>query len=188
MSQTYKRLYALGAEFDSPATVFNAAEKVRDAGYTVWDTHSPFPIHGMDRAMGMRKSWLSAFVFVCGVTGFFTGLSLVAITSFGIYPVIVHGKPDNWSDGLRALQFFFPVMYELTILFSAFGAVFGMIIRNGLPRLHHPIFNWSRFAKASDDKFFIVIESRDPNFSETKTKSLLESIGGKHITPVYDQD
>lgn len=186
--QSYKRLYALGAEFDSAASIYHAAEKVRDAGYTVWDTHSPFPIHGMDRAMGMSKSWLSAFVFVCGVAGFITGLALVAITSFGIYPTIVHGKPDNWSDGLRSLQFFFPVMYELTILFSAFGAVFGMIIRNGLPRFHHPIFNWSRFAKATDDKFFLVIESRDPNFSETKTKALLESVGGKHITPVYDQE
>src|SRR6187401_1690421 len=93
MSQTYKRLYALGAEFDSTASVFNAAEKVRDAGYTVWDTHSPFPIHGMDHAMGMKKSWLSAFVFICGITGFLTGLALVTITSFGIYPTIVHGKP-----------------------------------------------------------------------------------------------
>jgi hypothetical protein len=188
MSQTYKRLHALGAEFDSAADVYEAAEKVRDAGYTVWDAHSPFPIHGMDHAMGLKKSWLSAFVFVCGVAGFLTGLALVTITSFGIYPINVNGKPTNWTDGIRALQFFFPVMYELTILFSAFGAVFGMIIRNGLPRFHHPLFNWSRFSKVTDDKFFIVIESRDPNFSEAKTTALLESVGGKHITPVYDQD
>lgn len=184
----FKKLFALGAEFNSATAIYNAAEKVRDAGYTVWDCHSPFPIHGMDKAMGMKKSWLSAFVFVCGVTGFLTGLGLVTITSFGIYPTIVNGKPNDWEHGLRALQFFFPVMYELTILFSAFGAVFGMIIRNGLPRLHHPLFNWSRFGKVTDDKFFLVIESRDPQFSETKTKALLETLGGAHITPVYDQE
>jgi hypothetical protein len=186
MSQSYKRLFAIGAEFDSVQDIYHAAEKVRDAGYTIWDCHSPFPIHGMDKAMGMKKSWLSAFVFVCGVIGFFTGLFLVSFTSFALYPTIVNGKPNDWTDGMRALQFFFPVMYELTILFSAFGATFGMILRNGLPRLHHPIFNWSRFAKVSDDKFFIVIESRDPNFSETKTKALLDEIGGKHITPIHD--
>ncbi len=183
-----KRIFALGAEFNSAADIYNAAEKVRDAGYTVWDCHTPFPVHGMDNAMGMKKSWLSAFVFLCGVTGFLTGLGLVTITSFGLYPTIVNGKPNDWEHGLRALQFFFPVMYELTILFSAFGAVIGMIIRNGLPRLHHPLFNWSRFAKVTDDKFFLIIESRDPQFSETKTKALLETVGGAHITPVYAQE
>ena len=183
-----KRIFALGAEFNTAADIYNAAEKVRDAGYTVWDCHTPFPVHGMDNAMGMKKSWLSAFVFLCGVTGFLTGLGLVTITSYGLYPTIVNGKPNDWEHGLRALQFFFPVMYELTILFSTFGAVIGMIIRNGLPRLHHPLFNWSRFAKATDDKFFLIIESRDPQFSETKTKALLETVGGAHITPVYAQE
>jgi hypothetical protein len=188
MSQSFKRLFAVGAEFDSAASLYHAAEKVRDAGYTIWDCHSPFPIHGLDKAMGMTKSWLSAFVFLCGFIGFLTGLGLVTITSFGMYPIIVHGKPINWTDGLRALQFFFPVIYELTILLSAFGATFGMILRNGLPRLHHPLFNWSRFSKVSDDKFFIVIESRDPLFSEAKTKGLLEQAGGKHVSEVFDQE
>ena len=183
-----KRLFAIGAEFDSVQALYHAAEKVRDAGYTAWDCHSPFPIHGLDKAMGMKKSWLSAFVFCCGFCGFLTGLGLVTITSFGIYPIIVNGKPINWSDGIRALQFFFPVMYELTILFSAFGATFGMILRNGLPRLHHPIFNWSRFAKVTDDKFFIVIEARDPIFADAKAKALLGEIGGKHVTEVFDHD
>ncbi len=184
----YKRLYALAAEFDTPTEIYEAAQQVRDRGFSAWDCHSPFPIHGMDAAMGMRKSWLSAFVFICGVTGFLTGLGLVTITRFGIYPVIVNGKPTDWSHGIRALQFFFPVMYELTILFSAFGATFGMILRNGLPRLNHPLFNWSRFNKASDDKFFLVIEARDPLFSDTKTKALLAEVGGKHITEVFDRD
>ena len=184
---TQNRLFAIGAEFDSAADIYHAAEKFRDAGYTAWDCHTPFPVHGMDKAMGMKKSWLSAFVFVCGLTGFFTGLGLVTITSFGIYPIIVNGKPIDWSHGVRALQFFFPVMYELTILFAAFGATFGMILRNGLPRFHHPLFNWSRFAKVSDDKFFLIVEARDPLFSDVKTKALLGEVGGKHVTEVFDQ-
>jgi hypothetical protein len=188
MAESFKRLFAMGAEFDSAASLYHAAEKVRDAGYTAWDCHSPFPVHGLDKAMGMKKSWLSAFIFVCGLTGLLTGLGLVTITSYGIYPIIVNGKPIDWSHGLRSLQFFFPVMYEMTILFSAFGATFGMILRNGLPRFHHPLFNWSRFSKVTDDKFFIIIESRDPLYSDTKTKGLLESVGGKHVTEVFDRD
>lgn len=188
MAESYKRLHAIGAEFDTTSAIYHAAEKVRDAGYTIWDCHTPFPVHGMDKAMGMKKSWLSAFIFVCGLTGFLTGLLLVTVTSFGIYPINVNGKPTDWMHGLGALQFFFPVIYELTILFSAFGAVFGMLIRNGLPKLNHPLFNWSRFAKSTDDKFFIIIESSDPLFSETKTKVFLDSLGGKHITPVFDHE
>ena len=132
MATEQKIVYGMAAEFSSAAALYHAAERVRDAGFKNWDVHSPYPIHGMDKAMGMRKSWLSAFIFCCGLTGFITGLLLVTVTSYVLYATIVNGKPNDWSHGMGALQFFFPVMYELTILFSAFGAVFGMIIRNGL--------------------------------------------------------
>lgn len=184
----HRKVFAIGAEFNSAADLYHAAEKVRDAGYSKWDCHTPFPVHGLDKAMGMSKSWLSAFVFMCGVTGFITGLLLVTVTSFGLYPIIVNGKPIDWWPGLASLQFMFPPIYELTILFSAFGATFGMILRNGLPRFNHPVFNWSRFAKVTDDKFFIIIEQKDVKFSETKTKALLEEIGGQHISLIHEEE
>jgi hypothetical protein len=178
----YRKVYGLGCEFDSAASLMHAAEKIRDAGFTKWDVHTPFPVHGMDKAMGLGKSWLSAPVFIGGSTGFLTAILLTCIPSFGLYPLIVHGKPYDW----RTLPAFFPIMFELTVLFSAFTTIFSLLIMNQLPKWYHPVFNWERFAKVTDDGFFLVIEARDPKFSETKTRSLLEEIGGQHVTLIHD--
>lgn len=177
-----RKIYGIAAEFDSPAELMAAAEKVRDAGFSKWDVHSPFPIHGMDAAMGLGKSWLSAPVFIGGLTGFITAVGLTCIPSFLIYPMIVHGKPVD----IYTIPAFLPILFELTVLFSAFSAVFSILIMNRLPQWYHPLFNWDRFARVTDDKFFIAIEARDPQFSETRTRALLESIGGKHVTLVHD--
>ena len=109
-----------------------------------------------------------------------------AILTFGpswlIYPLVVHGKPFDW----RTVPAFFPIMFELTVLFSAFSAFFAMLIMNGLPRWYHPIFNWKRFERATNDGFFLVIEARDPRFTETEALQLLEQSGGQHITVVHE--
>jgi hypothetical protein len=178
----YRKVYGLGAEFDSAASLMHAAEKIRDAGFTKWDVHTPFPVHGMDKAMGLGKSWLSAPVFIGGSTGLLTAVLLCCIPSFGIYPLIVHGKPYDW----RTLPAFMPIFFELTVLFSAFTTVFALLIMNQLPKWYHPVFNWERFKRVTDDGFFIVIESRDPKFSESKTRELLEGIGGAHVTLIHD--
>jgi Protein of unknown function (DUF3341) len=178
----YRKVYGLGAEFDTTAELMTAAEKVRDAGFKRWDVHTPFPVHGMDAAMGLGKSWLSGAVLCGGITGLLTAACLTFIPSWGIYPLIVHGKPFDW----RTVPAFFPIFFELTILFSAFTTVFALLLMNQLPKWYHPVFNWERFKRATDDGFFVVIEARDPKFSETKTRELLESIGGKHVTLIHD--
>ena len=178
----YRKIYGLGAEFDSAADLMRAAEKLRDAGFKKWDVHTPFPVHGMDKAMGLGKSWLSAPVLIGGITGLLTAVCLTCIPSFSLYPLIVHGKPHDW----RTLPAFFPIFFELTVLFSAFTTVFSLLIMSQLPRWYHPVFNWERFSRVSDDGFFAVIEARDPKFSETKTRALLEEIGGKHVTLIHD--
>jgi len=178
----YRKVYGLGAEFASPADLMHAAEKVRDAGLTRWDVHTPFPVHGMDKAMGLGKSWLSAPAFIGGVTGLLTAVLLTCIPSFGIYPMIVHGKPYDW----RTLPAFFPIVFELTVLFSAFATVISILVMNQLPKWYHPVFNWERFTRVTDDGFFIVIEARDPKFSESKTREMLEAIGGRHVTLIHD--
>jgi len=175
------KAFGLAAEFDSASELYHAAEKIRDAGYKKFDVFSPFPIHGMDDAMGLKRSLLGKLIFFGGLTGFLTGVGLTFIPSSIIYPLIVAGKPTN----LYTVPAFFPIMFELTILFSAFTAVFGMLIMNGLPRLHHPMFNWDRFKKVSDDKFFCVIETRDAKFAERDVKDFLESLGGQNITRVH---
>lgn len=178
----YRKVYGLGAEFDSAAEVLHAAEKVREAGFRRWDVHTPFPVHGMDQAMGLSKSWLSAPVLIGGTTGFITAGLLTLIPSVGLYPVIVHGKPYNFFT----VPAFFPIFFELTVLFSAFTAVFCILIMNRLPQWYHPVFNWERFKRVTDDGFFIVIEARDPKFNEGKSREFLESIGGKHVTLIHD--
>ena len=181
---TTGKLYAVAAELPSAAALFEAAEKTRDAGYKRWDVYSPFPIHGMDDAMGLGKSVVSYIVLFCGLSGTATALLLELGSALYLYPLIVQGKPVN----ITTIPAFFPVIFELTVLFSAFGAVFGMLAVNLLPRWNHPLFNWERFIeKATDDGFFVVVEASDPRFSEKDTPDFLASVGGTNITAVYDQ-
>lgn len=178
---TQSQLFGMAAEVPSASALYHAAEKVRDAGFTRWDVYSPFPIHGMDQAMGLRKSWLSALVFFGGLTGLTIAVILTFYPSSIDYPLIVAGKPL----GFFTIPAFFPIMFELTILLSAFTATFGMLALNGLPRWNHPMFNWDEFKKVSNDGFFLAIEATDPQFDEKATRALLEELGAKNITLVY---
>jgi len=175
-------VHGIAAEFQSARELYLAAEKIRDAGFRRWDVFSPFPIHGMDEAMGLKRSVLGKIVFLGGLAGFFIAVTLVfAPTSF-LYPLIVAGKPTN----LFTVPAFFPILFEITILFSAFTAVIGMILMNRLPRLNHALFNWDRFKKVTEDKFFAVIESEDKMFSGRPVREFLESLGGTNITTIHE--
>lgn len=176
------KVYGMGAEYPSAAALYEAAKRVRDAGFKRWDVHSPFPIHGMDAAMGLGKSWLSAVVLAGGISGLLTACVLEFGPSTYIYPLVVHGKPFDW----RTVPAFFPIMFELTILFSAFAAFFAVLIMNGLPRWYHPVFNWDRFSRATNDGFFLVIEARDPRFTAAEAEQILQETGGQHITVVHE--
>ena len=172
------------AEFDSARDVLHAAEKVRDAGYVRWDTHTPFPVHGMDKAMGLSDSRLGWIVITCAITGL-TGAFVMMHWMNGIdYPIIIGDKPGGAPGSLPSMV---PILFELTVLLSAFGAVFGMLGLNRLPQHHHPVFESDRFRAASDDKFFISIEANDPKFDVDKTKSLLEKAHAAHVE-VLEED
>jgi len=175
------------AEYDTAADVVHAAEKVRDAGYKNWDTHTPFPIHGMDKAMGLKDSILGLIVFPVGVLGTTAAFTMMHWMNGIDYPLVIGGKPAGAPGTLPSM---IPIMFELTVLFSAFAIVFGMFGLNKLPRHHHPIFNASdRFNRATDDKFFVSIEVEDPKFNLEKTKRLLESTHPVHIELVnHDAD
>jgi hypothetical protein len=168
------------AEFETAAGVLHAAEKVREAGFRQWDVFTPFPVHGMDSAMGLRNSKVGWFSFIGGVTGFSLGMLMIWYMNAYNYPIIVGGKPLFSPFGA------FPPSYELTILFGAFGAVIGMLFMNRLPRLYHPLLKNRRFALATHDRFFVLIETNDPKYSETETRRLLEQAGSKYIELVED--
>jgi len=172
--------YAIMAEFETPAAILHAAEKVRENGYRQWDVFTPFPIHGMDSAMGMKNSIVGWFSFIGGCTGYTTGMLMIYFMNDVSYPIVIGGKP--MFSPFAA----FPPSYELTILFGAFGALLGMLFLNRLPRLHHPLLKNRRFALATHDRFYVVIESNDPKYSETETRLLLETMGSKHIELVEE--
>jgi len=164
-----KALYGLLAEFETPEEILEAAETVRDAGYRRWDVHSPFPVHGMDGAMGVRRTILPKVVFAAGAGGAAIALLLQWFTAAFNYPIIISGKP------FFSLPAFIPVTFELTVLFSAIAAAVGMLVLNLLPEWHHPVFSSERFRRVTDDRFFIVIEAKDPEFDLDRTRGLLKS-------------
>jgi hypothetical protein len=162
--------YAVGLE--TVEQILSGAEKVRDAGYKKWDAHTPFPVHGLNDAMGLRLSHLPWVTLICGVTGATTALLMQWFTNAFDYPILVAGKP------LFSVPANIPVTFELTILFAAIGTFLGMLISNGLPQLYHPLFRNVEFRRATADRFFIVIEATDPLFDPQRTRDLLASLGG----------
>ncbi len=170
------------AEFETPAACLRAAEAVRDAGYTRFDSHSPFPIHGMDAAMGLTDSRLGWIVLPMGLTGTTLAFLMMWWMNAVDYPLVIGGKPPF------SLPSMVPIMFELTVLLSAFGAVFGMFGLNRLPRHHHPIFSSDRFAGFSNDKFFISVEASDPKWSVEGATRVLEACHPTHIEVLYDDD
>jgi hypothetical protein len=175
-----KRTSMLLAEYSTPAKCLHAAEKLRDAGYKNFDAHTPFPVHGMDAAMGLPDSPLGYLVLCGGLTGVSVGALMIWWMNGVDYPIIIGGKPGF------TLPASIPIMFELTILLSAFAAVFGMFHLNRLPRHHHPIFESERFRSASDDKFFVSVEAEDPKFDLKKTRVLLEATHADAIEAVEE--
>jgi hypothetical protein len=170
-----EKSYGLIATFDTPGQLMHAAEQVRDAGYRRWDCITPFPIHGIDKAMGVGRSRVPRISLAGGITGFCTGMSMIWFMDKFDYPLIVGGKP------MFSPLFAFPVSYELTILFTAFATIGGMFLLNGLPMHYHPVLNYDEIRRGTDDLFFIVIEKADPKFNPENTRALLQKIGGREI-------
>jgi hypothetical protein len=167
--------YGLIATFETSADVYHAAKKVRDAGYRRWDCITPFPIHGLDKAMGLRRSIVPRYSLAGGITGFCTGMSLIWYTDAWDYALTVGGKP------FFSPLFAFPVSYELTILFTAFATIGGMFFVNGLSKLYHPVLKYGNIRRGLDDLFFIVIEACDPRYNPAETRAFLGEIGGRDI-------
>ena len=175
-----KKIYGLLAEFDTPTELVRAAEKVRDAGYKKTDAFSPFPIHEIDEALGIKRSILPFLALGGGVAGLAAGLGMQFYIHVIDYPLIVGGRPHF------SLPAFIPPSYELTILLAAFTAVFGMLFLNGLPQPYHPVFNVPRFALATREKFFLLIERKDPQFDYDETKNFMQSLNPQEVFDVEE--
>ncbi len=176
-----KELWGVVAEFEDEELLLKAGRAMHHThGYTKLDAMTPFPVHGIEAALGMPRSILGFIVICVGLTGTMTAILLQWWTGAIDYPLVIAGKP------LFSFEFAMPIMFELSVLFSAFACVFGMLGLNGLPRLYHPTMNFSRFARSSDDGFLLVVEKSDPKFSAVETRNLLMSLGATSAEVVED--
>lgn len=175
MKDSNKRAELILAEFGNPAELLVAASKIREAGYTKFDCHSPFPIHGMDDAMGMKRSPLGWLVGSVAFFALLAGFALEWWTSTVDYPIVISGKP------FFSYQAYGPVAFAIMVLSSAFAALLGMLALNKLPMLYHRIFDSEKSAKISNDGFIISVSASDPIFDTDKTQSFIKSIGGQNL-------
>lgn len=191
---TSPKPYAVVAEFETPDQLLSAVERTKDAGYRDVEAYSPVPVHGLTDKMGFKDDRLWLICFIGGVTGACLGMALEWYTSAGILipnsirtpfgfslpvpaPTGVDGYAHNTGGKpLFSLPAFVPVAYELTILLSAFGATFGMLGLNGLPKPHNPIFNASAMRGASQNRYILSVEATDPNYNEVELSQFLNSL------------
>jgi len=168
-------VYGVMAEFETPGDLLHAVEQVREEGYTSLDAFTPFPVHGLDVAMGLPGSKVPWIVLLGAIFGGVGGLALQWWTSAVNYPIRIGGKP------FLSLPAFVPVTFELAVLFSAFAAVFGMLALNRLPQPYHPVFKHPEFKRATNDRFFLAIEARDPRFDAGEVRGVLTKAGGRNV-------
>ena len=179
------------AQFENVADLLSAARQVREAGYRRWDCLTPFPVHGLDQAMGARRTRLPWIVLLGGLTGALLGLVLQwwtnAVSVEGVpyalrgYDFVSSGKP------LFSLPANIPVIFELTILFSAITTVAAMLLLNRLPRLNHPLLRSSSFRRATSDRFFVAIDADDAKFDEADTRQFLTRLGAETVELIEDR-
>ncbi|HEX8096547.1 MAG TPA: DUF3341 domain-containing protein [Pyrinomonadaceae bacterium] len=176
--ETKHPIYGLMAEFDNPTDVVAAARRTYEQGYRLINAYSPYPIEELSEAVGFHHTRLPIIVFAGGLIGGLTGYLMQYYTEVIDYPINVGGRPfHSWPS-------FVPITFEMTVLFAALAAVFGMLALNKLPQPYHPVFNVESFALATRDRFFLAIEAKDPRFDYDETRKFMEGLGAREVSDV----
>ncbi|QQR88770.1 MAG: DUF3341 domain-containing protein [Myxococcales bacterium] len=170
------------AEFETPKALIHATEALRDAGYKNFDAHTPYPVHGMDKAMGLRDTPLGWLSLGGGITGLLSAFAMMYWMNGVDYPLVIGGKPP------AAIPSMIPVMFELTILLTGFGTFFGLLHLMKLPRHHHPVFYSDRFERFSDDRFYLSVAAEDPKFDASKTQEFLQTLAPSYLELVHEEE
>lgn len=181
MTAPLSHLHGVMGEFETPEQLLAAAKSARQAGYKHVDAYTPFPIEGLAQAIGFRWTAVPLITLIGGIGGGLTGFGLQYWCAAISYPQNIAGRPLNsWPA-------FIPVTFELTILGASIFAVIGMLALNKLPQPYHPVFSVERFAHASTDRFFLVIEASDPKFNLAESSRFLQEVAARHVTEVKDE-
>src|SRR3954468_16947795 len=171
-------LYGVIAEFDNPEAVIASAAKARAAGYRRMDAYSPFPVEGLDDALGFRDTLVPLIMLVGGICGALFGFGLLYYCMVVSYPLNVGGQPRfGWPT-------YVPITFECTVLLSALSGAFGMFMLNGLPQPYHPVFDAPHFDRATSDRFFLCVEATDPSFDLDETRLFMETLGSLNVSEV----
>lgn len=171
-------LYGLMAEFETVGELVDAARRTREAGFKKFDAYTPFPVHELDEAMDLHDNRVSLFTLIGGLIGCCGGFGLASWVESVALPLNIGGRP------FISAPMYIPITFECTVLIGGLTAAISMLLMNGFPSPYHPVFNVERFADASRNKFFLCIESEDPNFDRELTAGFLESLGPEEVAEV----
>lgn len=167
--------YAVMAEFDHPEDLIHACEQIRDRGIQHWDAFTPFPVHGLDEAMGEKQTILPWITLAAGLTGMGGGVLLQWWTNSIAYPFKISGKP------LFSLPANIPIVFEMTVLFAALATFAGVLLLGKMPAWSHPMHRKKRFMRATADRFFIAIFQKDPTFQSGEAEKILSGLGAVEV-------
>jgi hypothetical protein len=172
--------YGVAAEFETPDDLVNAARAARERGYRRLEAYTPYPIRELDDVLPMTN-YLPAVVLAAGAVGGFGAFYLQFGIAALVYPLNIGGRPLNsWPQWI-------PIIFELTVLFAACAAFFGMLFFAGFPAVYHPLFRIPSFRRVSDNGFFLCIEARDPRFDAVETPRFLRSLAATSVWEVDDE-
>lgn len=171
-------IFGIMAEYSSAEALVNAATASKKAGYRVMDAYTSYPVEELEEPLDIKDNRISLFVLLAGLCGATFGFGFLSWVSTVSYPLNVGGRP------LISVPMFIPITFECTILAAGLTAAIGMLLLNGLPLPYHPVFNVPAFARASQDGFFLCIESTDPHFDRYDTAVFLDGTGADEVTEV----
>jgi hypothetical protein len=171
-------LHGVMAQFDNHHDLLKAAKAAYAAGYRQMDAYTPFAVHGLADAIGKTDNIVQKMVLAAGLAGCIGGFGLMYWITNIAYEFNVAGKPDfSWPV-------YIPITFECTVLLASLTAAAGMLAVNGLPRPHHPVFGAPGFERATQDRFFLCLETTDPKFQIDDAKHFLGQFHPLEVTDV----
>jgi mono/diheme cytochrome c family protein len=178
-----RKLYAVTGLFDTPDLIIKAAKTLADKGYKNFDIHTPYPVHGMDRAMRLKPSKVGYAALALGLTGALSALLLMFWTTTVNYPQVIGGKPSFSAPA------FVPIIFEVTVLLASVGTVLAMLfVLFKFPNNSHPLHDTNYMKKVSEDKYGAAIEAKDPLFNEDEARQLLIGLGAHSVETIYIEE